>query len=302
MLLLLLFALALVAVAAVLLLRGATMARARAAENLAQIDSYGYTGADPAPESVARNVLDSVASRAGEAVAQRVSGEYEAKIRTLLMSAGMYTLRPRRFLGYRLLTALALPPMFLWTMSRGTMPTFVLILMFPLVIFLSWWLPLQIVRMRARRRLKEIDYELPELIDLLVVTVEAGLGFTGSIQMAAERLRGALGEELRLAIQEQKMGLSSEDALRNMLERADTPSMRSFVRSILQGETLGVSIGQIMRNLATEMRKRRKAAAEERAQKAPVKILFPLVFLIFPAMFLVVLGPVFFHFARTFGT
>jgi tight adherence protein C len=76
-----------------------------------------------------------------------------------------------------------------------------------------------------------------------------------------------------------------------MLERADTPGMRSFVRSVLQGETLGVSIGQILRNIASEMRKRRRAVAEERAQKAPVKILFPLVFMIFPAMFVVLLGP-----------
>jgi tight adherence protein C len=77
--------------------------------------------------------------------------------------------------------------------------------------------------------------------------------------------------------------------------------MRAFVRSVLQGETLGVSIGQIMRNLADEMRKRRKSAAEERAQKAPIKILFPLIFLIFPAMFIVLLGPAMFSMADAFG-
>ena len=86
------------------------------------------------------------------------------------------------------------------------------------------------------------------------------------------------------------MGLSTNEALQNMLARAETPAMRSFVRSIVQGEILGVSIGEIMRNLATEMRKRRRAAAEERAQKAPIKILFPLIFLIFPAMFVILLG------------
>jgi tight adherence protein C len=96
------------------------------------------------------------------------------------------------------------------------------------------------------------------------------------------------------------MGLSTNDALRNMLDRADTPAMRSFVRSMLQGETLGVSIGQIMRNLAQEMRKRRRAAAEERAQKAPIKILFPLIFLIFPAMFVILLGPAVYSFIQAF--
>jgi tight adherence protein C len=97
------------------------------------------------------------------------------------------------------------------------------------------------------------------------------------------------------------MGLSTNEALRNLVARCETPLMRSFVRSVLQGETLGVSIGQIMRDLAVDMRKRRRAAAEERAQKAPIKLLFPLVFLIFPAMFVVLLGPAFLNFRDAFG-
>ena len=96
------------------------------------------------------------------------------------------------------------------------------------------------------------------------------------------------------------MGLTTEEALRNMLVRADTPAVRSFVRAVTQGESLGVSIGDILRSLATEMRKRRRAVAEERAQKAPVKILFPLVFLIFPAMFVILLGPAVFDFLEAF--
>jgi len=87
------------------------------------------------------------------------------------------------------------------------------------------------------------------------------------------------------------MGLSQVQSLENLLARCPTPAVRSFVRAIVQGERLGVSVGQILRSLALEMRKRRRAAAEERAQKAPIKILFPLVFMIFPAMFVVILGP-----------
>jgi tight adherence protein C len=87
------------------------------------------------------------------------------------------------------------------------------------------------------------------------------------------------------------MGLTTNEALANMLERSETPGLRSFIRSVLQGETLGVSIGQILRNVAIEMRKRRRASAEERAQKAPIKILFPLVFMIFPAIFVIILAP-----------
>ena len=87
------------------------------------------------------------------------------------------------------------------------------------------------------------------------------------------------------------MGLSLESALANLANRSDTPAMRSFVRSIAQGERMGISTGQIMRNLSHEMRQRRRRNAEERAQKAPIKMLFPLVFMIFPAMFLVLVVP-----------
>ena len=97
------------------------------------------------------------------------------------------------------------------------------------------------------------------------------------------------------------MGLSTEESLRNLLARCETAAMRSFVRSIIQGETLGVSIGQIMRNLAIEMRKRRRANAEERAQRAPIKLLFPLIFFIFPAMFVILLAPAVFSLLKAFG-
>jgi tight adherence protein C len=166
---------------------------------------------------------------------------------------------------------------------------------------LGWRLPMGILQKRSTRRLGEIEHALPELIDLLTVTIEAGLGLNGSMQVASRRLRGPLGDELRLTMQEQTLGLSSEQTLRNLLGRADTPAMRSFIRSVLQGEALGVSIGQIMRDLSNDMRLRRRQAAEERAQKAPVKMLFPLIFLIFPAMFIVLLGPAVFGFLETFG-
>jgi tight adherence protein C len=203
-----------------------------------------------------------------------------------------------KFLGYRILAAVGLPMIWIWFAVSSSMSDLVAFVGTIGCAYLGWALPLRIVKERAKRRLSEIDYELPELIDLLVVTVEAGMGFVGSLQMAASRLEGPLGQELRLTLQEQNMGLSVNEALSNTMARCDTPSMRSFVRSIVQGETLGVSIGQIMRDLATEMRRRRKARAEERAQKAPIKILFPLVFLIFPAMFIVLLGPALIQFMQ----
>jgi tight adherence protein C len=98
------------------------------------------------------------------------------------------------------------------------------------------------------------------------------------------------------------MGLAVNEALEGMLRRCETPALRTFVRSVIQGEALGTSTGQIMRNLALEMRKRRRAKAEERAQKAPVKMLFPLVFLIFPSIFIVLLGPTYYTLSKVFGS
>jgi tight adherence protein C len=166
---------------------------------------------------------------------------------------------------------------------------------------LGWRVPNITLERRAKSRLVQIDRDMPELVDLLIVTVEAGIGFSGSMQLAGARVTGPLGDELRLAMQEQRMGLSTGESLGNMMARVDTPSMRSFVRSILQGEQLGVSIGQILRNLAAEMRERRRTGAEERAQKAPIKLLFPLIFLIFPSLFIVLLYPAVHEISKAFG-
>jgi len=290
--LLLLVGLALTALAVVMLARLLVVERTPPARLQAQIEAYGFEAApaDAASRPLSGR-LDALASTLGAMLANRMKNFREDALRKELQAAGLYTLTARKFMGYRLLSTIALPLIWLWFASTsGAGPLrFIAGLIF--AVAFGWQGPLVLVRRRSRRRLDEIDMQMPELIDLLVTTVEAGVAFSGSLRLAATRFQGALGEELRLALQEQEMGLSATEALANMLARADTPAMRSFVRSILQGETLGVSIGKIMRDLAVEMRKRRRQMAEERVQKAPTKMLFPLVFLIFPAMFVVILGP-----------
>ncbi len=295
--------LALTAVAVALIVRGASAPRTRAVETLDQIDKYGFTTprGDEQKRGRLSSWLDAAAARTGEIASTQLRRQDEREIRNLLIAAGLFTLSPGRFTGYRVFAAVALPAVWAWVAAAGGLSGLVALLGIISFVIVGWMAPLWVVRTKARRRLERIDYDLPELIDLLVVTVEAGVGFVQSLQIAADRLGGPLGDELRLVIQEQAMGLAVNEALRNMLDRCETPAVRSFVRSILQGETLGVSIGQIMRNLAVEMRKRRKAAAEERAQKAPIKMLFPLVFLIFPAMFVILLGPAVFSFIKAFG-
>ena len=290
MILLLLIGLALAGIATVLIARAAFGSGSGETSQVSQIRRYGFTRSrgDQAKEAVS-----GIVGRAAESVGAKLQTQPEktSELRRQLVSAGMYGVTPGKFHGYRLLAAVGLPLIWIWFATTTGISPVVAVVGLLACAGIGWWLPSQVVKVRAKRRLGEIDYELPELIDLLVVTIEAGLGFLGSLQMAAKRLQGPLGDELRLTLQEQNMGLSISEALHNTMLRTDTPAMRSFVRSVTQGERLGVSIGQIMRDLAGEMRRRRRASAEERAQKAPIKILFPLVFLIFPAMFIVLLGP-----------
>jgi tight adherence protein C len=282
-----------------------TANRPAPADTVGQIESYGFA-AQPAAvgdgQSEPRSrPLGGLAARLGGFM-QSTLGVGERGVRADLLAAGMYQTDPLTIVGYRVLGAAGGVALWIWIAAVRGFPFIVLLLGGVALGILGWMAPVLIVRRRGRQRTSRIDYELPELIDVLVVTLEAGLSFLASLHLAAERLEGPLGVELRLTLQEQRMGLAIHDALEGMLRRAETPSLRTFVRSIAQGEALGVSTGQIMRNLAIEMRKRRRAAAEERAQKAPVKMLFPLVFLIFPAMFVIILGPAVYNIGKIFNS
>jgi tight adherence protein C len=285
------------ALAVGLLARALAFSRTRTVETIETIGLYGFSvpevAAGTSQPSWLAETANEIAALIGETLVRRLGSFNETEIRKELIGAGFYTVSPRRFLGYQAIAAVALPLFWLWfALSTGVQPL-ITVLAIAMVAATGWILPSFLLRRRAAARRNEVEYDMPELIDLLVVTVEAGLGFVASLRLASNRMQGPLAEELRLTVQEQTMGLTAVESLKNFLTRCETPSTRTFVRAVTQGETLGVSIGQILRNLAIEMRKRRKAAAEERAQKAPVKILFPLAFLIFPALFIVILYPAF---------
>ena len=298
--LLLILGMILVGISVAAVLRLVTNRRMRTVERLADIQSYGFAAEASGPvirAPTTGSLPTRVANRVGELFAQYFGAVREVPLRAELMSAGIYTVSPRTIIGYRVIAAIVLPILIL--LLLGLTP--ISVLLAAVTCFLGWMLPLVIVRRQARLRLKEIDKRLPDLIDLLVVTIEAGLGFTGALRMAATHLSGPLSDELNLTLQQQTMGLGTQDALNNLRDRADTPGMRSFVRAMAQGERLGISMGQIMRNLAVDMRKRRRKEAEEKAQKAPIKMLFPLIFLIFPALYIVLLIPAGITLFKTLG-
>jgi tight adherence protein C len=291
----------LIAIAGVLLLGAGVMIvvvnlrKERGAQGtLDQIGTYGYvaeaTGGSEA-ETQGRRPLDSLAGRLGDFAARRLGRFSDDEVRQKLIAAGMYGTTPRKLLGYQVILSIFLGLVALWLIPLMGGSPVVTVLGAIGAAVLGWLLPNTYVDRRRRKRFETIDRQLPEMIDLLVVTIEAGLGILASMRVAAETLRDPLGQELRLTLQEQRMGLSVGEAIESLGRRADSTNMRIFVRSLTQGEKLGVSIGTTMRNLASEMRKRRRAMVEEAAQKMPIKMLFPLAIFIFPAIFIVLLVP-----------
>ena len=292
MIILLLLALLLFATGVALIARGVIASRLRTVDTLGQIGHYGFAGGvDLEPNTGFRGFLDSAASGLGVLLTERLNIVNETRLRKNLVAAGMYRTTPREVVGYSLLAALGLPALGVWLCVAGGASATLTILAAVFLGVIGWVAPGFVIQQRAEGRLYRIDRAMPELIDLLVVTVEAGLSLSAALQLAGDRLRGALGEELRIVLQEQRMGLTPVQALENMVGRCPTPAVESFARAMMQGQALGVSVGQILRSLAIEMRKRRRAHAEQQAQKAPIKMLFPLVFMIFPAMLIVILGP-----------
>jgi tight adherence protein C len=157
-----------------------------------------------------------------------------------------------------------------------------------------------VINAKIRSRREIVRSELPDALDLLAVSVEAGLGFDGAVTKLTEHMQGPLINEFSLMLNEIRVGETRAVALKKMGERVGAPELSNFVRAVVQAEQLGISLGRILRVQAADTRLRRQAAAEEKAMKAPIKMLFPTVFFIFPAMFIVILGPAMMHILSVF--
>lgn len=158
-------------------------------------------------------------------------------------------------------------------------------------IAVGFYLPFVIVRSRVNRRKTMILRSLPDAFDLITTCVEAGLGLDAALARVAEKVEGPFADELSKVLRDVSLGKSRKDALRELGERTGVPDLISFVTAVIQAESMGSSIGQVLRVQSDQLRVRRRQRAEEQAYKAPVKMIFPLVLFIFPTLFLVILGP-----------
>jgi tight adherence protein C len=156
---------------------------------------------------------------------------------------------------------------------------------------MGWFLPNAVLLNMAQKRSERIRQDLPDALDLLTISVEAGLAFDAALAQVSQKTDGPVAEEFTRVLSEIQIGRGRMDALRALSERSDVDELRSFVTAMVQADAFGIPIGQALRVQSKEMRVKRRQRAEEKAQKVPVKILFPLMVCIMPALFVVIIGP-----------
>jgi tight adherence protein C len=207
-----------------------------------------------------------------------------------------------RFLAVRVITVALVPIIFIvmYIWNPFNLEGLIQFLAFVLLSFALLVGPDAILSRRVEERQHAMQVQLPDVLDLLTISVEAGLGFEQALDRTVASVPGALSDEFARMLGEVRAGASRADAMRAMEQRTNVPEVRSFVLAILQADTFGVSIGRVLRAQSEEMRIKRRQLAQERAQKAPVKMLIPMVFCVFPALFVVVLGPAIINISEAF--
>ncbi|HEY7136965.1 MAG TPA: type II secretion system F family protein [Acidimicrobiia bacterium] len=270
---------------------------------LRQLDGYEVVGArhQEMLEPFGHRVIAPVSTRL-VALARRYTpiGYADALREKLTLSGKQDTVEVDQILVVKLLALLATlvwVPLVFGVLGLSGLLGVVLV---ALLVGVGFLLPDLRLNAHIKARQHAIAVKLPDMLDLLVISVEAGLGFDQAIERTATAMPGPLAEEFRRMLQETRIGATRADALRAMEQRTQVPELRSFILAILQADTFGVSIAKVLRVQADDMRIRRRLRAQEMAQKAPVKMLFPLALCIFPAIFVVVLGPAVINLANNF--
>jgi tight adherence protein C len=283
---------ALCAALVVVVLALAKPARSRTASALASIDTY-YSRPGPLPSQSADTFevrpLPPLLDRLRAVVARFSPSGTMGKIQHRLDLAGNpRAWTPERILAYKGLGLIGLGVLgFFIGIEHGGL---VLVSM-PIGAAAGFLLPTVLLYNAGLKRQQNLQKALPDALDLLTVCVEAGLGFDAALAQVAQKTEGPMAAECARVLQEMQFGKARAESLRSLAERTTVPQLRVFVSALVQASALGIPVAAVLREQAKDMRVRRRQNAEEQAQKVPVKILFPLIFCLFPALFVIVIGP-----------
>jgi len=242
----------------------------------------------PFSERVIRPILQSVAALIG----RMTPSQTLTRTRRYLELAGLaQKIGPAEFVAARYIIAGVLGGLTILLMGRMAIPMSRKLLLIVVAFALGYYLPGSWLGSKIRRRQHEILKSLPDALDLLTICVEAGLSFDAAMAQVVEKWDNELSRAFARVLQEIQLGKLRREALRNMADTMDIRDVSNFVAALIQADQLGVSIAKVLRIQSDQMRVRRRQRAEELARQAPIKMIIPIVFLIFPALFIILLGP-----------
>ncbi|MBM7660293.1 tight adherence protein C [Bacillus mesophilus] len=232
---------------------------------------------------------------------QKVPGEKEAKIERKLLQAGNpFGMTPIEFRLLQISLFILFPVLFTGYGMLLNFHTGGIILLLLLSFAVASYVPHFYLKQKMKQRFKQAVRELPDVLDLLTVSLEAGLGFDSALSKLVSKKEGVLADEFHRCLEEIRLGKTRREALSGVKDRLDVDEIKVLISSIIQAEKLGIGMVQVLRIQSAEVRDQRKSRAEEEAMKAPIKMLFPLVLFIFPSIFIVLLGPAILQFIETF--
>ncbi len=274
----------------------------RQLDSLSAYESRQAGEAEPLLVPFAERVVRPTAHSFAEAARLFSPADYSARTARRLITGGSpHGFDTERFLAVKTATAVA-GALFIVVLSGAVAaPVFRSALLAGVFAVICFYVPDLWLRSKVSSRKLEIRRTLPDMLDMLTISVEAGMGFDAAVARITGSRGGALSQEFARMLQEIQSGLARRDAMRNLGDRTQVPELNTFIMSMIQADVFGVSVSSVLRTQSRDMRVKRRQFAEEMAQKAPVKIVFPLVLCILPATLIVVAGPAVVGIGRAFG-
>lgn len=245
-----------------------------------------YVLDEPFADRVIRPAYQKFTSFLGKATPHGITQGLE---RTIAYAGSPNRMTANRLMAIMFMVAIIVPAVYY--MLQSVVESYVQPGIIVLLAIAGFILPWYFMLIKARARQAKIQKKLPDMMDLIFVSVEAGLGFDMALKRTTEKMPGPLSDEIKRALDEMNKGRSREEALRGIYHRTGVEDLSSFITAVIQSEQLGSNISNMLRVQSTSMRQRRRQRAEQAAMKVPVKLLFPLVFFMMPALFIVILGP-----------